>query len=139
MLVELGLAEKILIIFLIVGHTHCSVDQYFSILTRAVKACRFIGSMKALWHLYQYAHKIENRRPSVNRAIMASYDYTTMLEPYLNAPMYFTIPHVFVLRSKFTKCILQYSLFSSFSLLPQEPLLRSGLIILQHTYTHPTD
>ncbi len=36
-LIETGILKEIEVNFLIVGHTHCSVDQYFSVLSRAVK------------------------------------------------------------------------------------------------------
>ena len=111
MLVELGFVDRIFLNFLIVGHTHCSIDQYFSVLTRAIKKCSFIGSPMALWNLYAVAHKNEKRRPSINKLIEVVYDMKAMLKPYLNPAMYFTIPHVFVFHLRFSKCVLQYKLF----------------------------
>ena len=36
-LIELGYFEGIDINFLIVGHTHSSIDQYFSVLSKSIK------------------------------------------------------------------------------------------------------
>ena len=83
----------------------------------------------SLHNLYSRAHKLELFRPALNRMIRLVYDMKKMLQPYLNPAMYFTIPHVFFLRRKFAKCILQYTLFSSFkTLLPQEPDLCTGMV-----------
>ena len=39
---ETGLLDEIYINFLIVGHTHISIDQYFSVLSRAINRAEFI-------------------------------------------------------------------------------------------------
>jgi hypothetical protein len=36
--------KKVEIFFLIVGHTHASIDQYFSVLAREISKTNFIGS-----------------------------------------------------------------------------------------------
>ena len=40
--------KKIEVFFLIVGHTHASIDQYFSILAREISKTNFIGSPLSL-------------------------------------------------------------------------------------------
>ena len=52
LLVELGYFEKITVGFLIVGHTHASIDQYFSCLRKLIRRASFIASPLALQHLY---------------------------------------------------------------------------------------
>ena len=84
LLVEIGTFDIIEVNFLIVGHTHCSIDQYFSILSRGIRRCEFIGSPIALWNLYQGVHKNPKRRPSVNRQIDTIFDMKVALQPYLN-------------------------------------------------------
>jgi hypothetical protein len=42
-LVELGYFDAIDTNLLIVGHTHSSIDQYFSVLSKAIKSAEFIG------------------------------------------------------------------------------------------------
>jgi len=45
--------------FLVVGHTHCPLDQYFSVLSKAILKAIFIASPEALMELFDTAHKIE--------------------------------------------------------------------------------
>lgn len=44
LLVEEGHFTQICVNFLIVGHTHSSIDQFFSVLSRKIKAQRFVGT-----------------------------------------------------------------------------------------------
>ena len=37
--------------FLIVGHTHASIDQYFSVIAKAIRNSHFIGTPVALMEL----------------------------------------------------------------------------------------
>ena len=46
LLVETGLLDEIYVNFLIVGHTHISIDQYFSVLSRAINRAEFIVKAK---------------------------------------------------------------------------------------------
>ena len=45
---ETGLLDEIYVNFLIVGHTHISIDQYFSVLSRVINRAEFIGERKKL-------------------------------------------------------------------------------------------
>ena len=56
-LVEEMYFDKIEVFFLIVGHTHNLLDQWFSVLGKAVKGADFIGSPLALHQLYKRAHR----------------------------------------------------------------------------------
>lgn len=48
LLVERLHFEKVYVNFLIVGHTHTTIDQYFSVITKAICSKKFIGSPLAL-------------------------------------------------------------------------------------------
>jgi len=50
-LVELEIFDKVHINFLIVGHTHASIDQFFSVLKKDIDFCRFIGSPLSLLYM----------------------------------------------------------------------------------------
>lgn len=51
LLVELSIFDQIRFSFLIVGHTHCIIDQYFSVITNLLEACYFIGTPLAIEEL----------------------------------------------------------------------------------------
>ena len=44
LLVELGFFERVTVGFLIIGHTHASIDQYFSCLRKLIGRASFIAS-----------------------------------------------------------------------------------------------
>jgi hypothetical protein len=44
LLVQEKYFKKVEVFFLIVGHTHASIDQYFSVLAREILKTNFIGS-----------------------------------------------------------------------------------------------
>lgn len=48
LLVQEKYFTKVEIFFLIVGHTHASIDQYFSVLSREILKTNFIGSPLSL-------------------------------------------------------------------------------------------
>ena len=57
-LVELGYFDVMEMNFLIVGHTHSSIDQYFSVLSKAITNAEWIGSPLSLQALCSnQAHK----------------------------------------------------------------------------------
>jgi len=123
-LVELGYFDAIDINFLIVGHTHSSIDQYFSVLSKAIKKAEFIGSPISLQALCNQAHK-DRARPAVNRQIEVYYNVVDALKPYINNKIHFyQVPHCYVFRRLGNKCIMQYKLFSTHvSWLPLQPEL----------------
>jgi hypothetical protein len=66
-LVEDGCVDAVFLDFLVVGHTHSTIDQYFSVLATAIRSAKFIGSPFALWTLFD---KFEEKvRPAINRKI----------------------------------------------------------------------
>jgi len=130
-LVECGYFDIMEINFLIVGHTHSSIDQYFSVLSKAIDSAEWIGSPISLQALCSQAHKatrgdndeIIDQRPSINRQIEVYYDVVSALKPYINDQIkFFQVPHHFLFRRVCGKCIMQYKLFPQNSTyLPQEP------------------
>jgi hypothetical protein len=130
-LVENGYFDVLEVNFLIVGHTHSSIDQYFSVLSKAISSAEWIGSPLSLQALCSQAHKptrggndeIIERRPSVNRQIEVYYDVVSALKPYINDQIkFFQVPHHFLFRRVCGKCIMQYKLFpQNPTYLPQEP------------------
>jgi hypothetical protein len=51
LLVQEKIFKKVEVFFLIVGHTHASIDQYFSVLSREILKTNFIGSPLSLQFL----------------------------------------------------------------------------------------
>jgi hypothetical protein len=124
-LVELGYFEAIDMNFLIVGHTHSSIDQYFCVLSKAIKSAEFIGSPISLQALCNQTHK-DRSRPSVNRQLDVCYNLVDAMKPYINKRIKcFQVPHCFSFRRRGNKCIMFYNkLFSSHEKwLPTEPEL----------------
>lgn len=115
--------EAINMYFLIVGHTHNALDQYFGVLSEAVKASYFIGSPISLHHLLELAHSDPKKRPTVSRQISIIYDYTKLLGPYINKEIkFFQIPHCFQFRLIYGKAYMRYKLFSFHNeWLPKQP------------------
>lgn len=128
-LVELGYFDAIDINFLIVGHTHSSIDQYFSVLSKAIKKAEFIGSPISLQALCSQAHK-DRARPAVNRQIEVYYNLVDALKPYINNKIkFYQVPHCYIFRRLGNKCIMQYKLFSTHATwLPKQPELSKHIL-----------
>ena len=63
-LVEQGLMDEIEVAFLVVGHTHCSIDQYFSTISGYLrKKADFVLTPDAMRYLLTVCHHDESRRP----------------------------------------------------------------------------
>jgi hypothetical protein len=118
--------DKIEVGFLVVGHTHSSIDQYFSVISKAIKKSSFIGSPLALLKLIERAHSEPNNygnSKTIIRNISVYYDIKNMLDPYINRDIkYFGVPHRFKFERAYNvKCYMQYSLFSNMKYLPIVP------------------
>jgi hypothetical protein len=107
--------------FLIVGHTHNSLDQNYSILSSARKATSFISSLEALMSCFQYAHDLPRDQPLYQHEILVEYDYDKWLAPYLADYHYYQTPFVFKIDKCLGRARLQYSMLSSQPLLPAAP------------------
>jgi hypothetical protein len=118
-LVELCLFKVIQVNFLIVGHTHCSVDRMFGTFSDRINACKFIASPHALRHLLVTSI---HDRAVFNMEIISVYDWKSFLQPYINPKIkYYGIPHNFRISLKYHKAVFQYRLYSTFKWLPVEP------------------
>lgn len=139
-LIELGYFEGIDINFLIVGHTHSSIDQYFSVLSKSIKTAEFVGSPISLQALCSQAHR-DRCRPAVNRQINVCYNWVDALKPYINKKIkFFQVPHCFSFRRRGNKCIMFYKLFSSHDKwLPTEPDLSAVLSANKSSASPPAD
>jgi hypothetical protein len=74
LLVEGKIFDRIYVNFLIVGHTHNSLDQFFSVLSAAIHKAKWIGSPLAFFHLVSTAPEGSNR-PLVMKFIHAVHDF----------------------------------------------------------------
>ena len=124
LLVELGYFEKITVSFLIVGHTHASIDQYFSCLRKLIRRASFIASPLALHHLFSLdkssSETAKSRlrspyRPPIRQVqITFIRDYTAALAPYRSKFIKnYGIPYQFQFFMHLGKCICQYKQFST--------------------------
>ena len=111
LLVQEGLVDEIKCNFLVVGHTHCSIDQYFGTISKLVFACKFIASPVSLVHLLKtigteseelrllYSHDKKKastaKTPSIVDYIHYVYDYRSCFKPYMNQIKYVRFPHNF--------------------------------------------
>ena len=99
LLVERHIFDEISMGFLIVGHTHSSIDQFFSVLCNAIEASKFIGSPMALHELYSKCSNDQRMIPKRQRQIRVEFDYVSAFKPYLNKNiMYYNVPHNFLFR-----------------------------------------
>jgi len=105
--------------FLIVGHTHASIDQYFSCLRKRIKRAIFIASPPALHHLFQY--KLSNsaklksvfRPPLVQIQIYFIRNYKEAFAPYYNKKITnYGIPYGYEFSLLCGKCIVRYRMFN---------------------------
>jgi len=69
MLVEKNLVDEVLINFLIVGHTHSSLDQWFSVFSKRISASKYIGTPLSMEYLLQHSHTSFSEQPLVYKAI----------------------------------------------------------------------
>lgn len=68
-MVELQILAQVEIHFLIVGHTHTTIDQYFSALNNGLDQTNFVGTPLAMRYLLEHVHGVESRRPIVAEVI----------------------------------------------------------------------
>lgn len=129
--------KKIEVFFLIVGHTHASIDQYFSRLARAIFKQLFIGSPLSVEYLLT---NIESKcslsgrawelggeiaqKPLLVRKISVVYDMKSVMDPLINSTLkYYPLPHQFLFEKWNGISTMQYKMFSTHSeFLPRRPL-----------------
>jgi hypothetical protein len=71
-LIEMRVLYQVEIHFLIVGHTHTTIDQYFSALNSGIDSTHFVGTPLAMRYLLEHVHGVESRRPVVAQTIEVS-------------------------------------------------------------------
>lgn len=156
-LVETGSFTTITVGFLIIGHTHASIDQYFSCLRKKIRKAAFIASPMSLQHLFSVPSPSSERKRSIFRVPLSQlqltfvHDYKTALAPYYNkAITNYNIPYQFKFSLVLGKCICQTKMFSDPLLpwLPNKPngveksienLLRSQILDIANTHSLSTD
>ena len=75
LLVELGFVDVVEINFLVVGHTHCNLDQNFSVLSRRIFKAPYIASPLAMHSLLGVAHKDPREQPRFIIQVEIVHDY----------------------------------------------------------------
>jgi hypothetical protein len=134
LLVEMGYFKSITVGFLIIGHTHSSIDQYFSCLRGIIRRANFIASPLALQHLFSLdaintSPKKKKYRPPLDQIqLHYLHDYVTFFEPYRNKDIRgYGIPYQFRFTSVLGKAVCQYKQFSdSPQWLPKQPVMPSS-------------
>ena len=87
--------DEIEMFFLVVGHTHNILDQWFGVLARAIRKANFIGSALAIHAIYMIAHqeKVEHLRPKVVHQLELYHDMRKYYGPLINHEIHhFGIP-----------------------------------------------
>lgn len=113
LLLELGYFDEINLNFLVVGHTHCNLDQLFSVVANKIFHSAFIASPLAMWSLYSVAQKETYRRPKPEHVIHLKivHDYVKFFAPYVNTYLkYYGVPLRFCLRKICSRAVCQYVL-----------------------------
>ena len=133
LLVEMGYFTNVTMGFLIVGHTHASIDQYFSCLRRRIRRANFIASPLALHNLFTYALHGNEKKKKVYRPPLKQIqltfvrDYVKAFAPYYNNKITnYGVPYDFKFFLVHGKCVMQYRQFSmpsSAPWFPEAPLL----------------
>jgi hypothetical protein len=114
LLVELGYFNKIEVYFLIVGHTHTHLDQWFGVLSKAFNQYENIFSPLKLQEIVGKAHSDPQQRPKKQTQVHVTHAYTKLFEKFINKKIKFhQIPHCFLFARLAGKAIMQYKMFSS--------------------------
>jgi hypothetical protein len=99
-IVEEGFFQEIEMMFLVVGHTHNILDQWFSVLGKAVRRAHFIGSVLALHELYKIAHSDdEAKKPAHIYQLQTYHDWRRFYDPVRNPDIrHFNVPLRFKIK-----------------------------------------
>ena len=78
------------------GHTHASIDQYFSVISKAIKKAVFIGTPLALLELIRRCHEMSWQQRAIIREIKVYYDMKSYFAQYINKKIkYYNLPHLY--------------------------------------------
>jgi len=156
-LVEAGYFQTLTVGFLIVGHTHASIDQYFSCLRRKIRNASFIASPIALQHLFTLPFTASEKKKSRFRPPISQlqlhfvHDYRSALAPYFNpAITNYNIPYQFKFFNVLSKCVNHHKPFADpkFPWLPLqssevlktvEQLYKARIFSIENTHSLSTD
>ena len=137
LLVEGFFFDSVDINFLIVGHTHASIDQYFSVIAKAIFRSHFIGTPLALMELIRRCNNqlFGIRQQSIVRDIVVYYDIKSALAPYLNTKIkYYNLPLNFrIVPSYGRTAITQYrnACTNPHWLPPQAPITKGSNTVVR--------
>ena len=148
LLCETGLVDEVHLSFLVVGHTHCNLDQEFSVHSKKITDSAWIGSPLAMQELYLNAHREsiavtsgehdENEsgpRKTISVQLRYMFDWKGFFNPVVHKNIkYFQVPHRFRIKVVKGVAVCQYMLFTDESLereqwLPHEPPASTGSMI----------
>lgn len=117
LMVQKGFFKEVHINFLIVGHTHCSIDQYFSVVARALHRCSYIASplaMEKVWSTAFTGDEMGRLNPLITRKLDAVYDLKEAFERYRAPPIAcISFPFCFKFTLYFGIVTLQYKQYST--------------------------
>jgi hypothetical protein len=139
LLVETGMVDEVNLNFLVVGHTHCNLDQEFSVHSKKINSSAWIGSPLAMQELYLNAHKEsallnnnddpENEpapRKTLSFQLQYMFDWKSFFKPIVSKTIkYYQVPHRFRIKLVRNVAVCQYMLFTDETFreqwLPREP------------------
>ena len=113
-LIELGYFDRINTNFLIVGHTHCNLDQNFSVLSKRIYESEHILTPLAMKELLASAHSSPKERPLHIIQLQSVHDMKNHLSDIINLKLHhFQVPHRFAQFRHVASgmAICQYQLF----------------------------
>jgi hypothetical protein len=134
--------SKIYINFLIVGHTHASIDQFFSTLSKAIQATSFIGTPTALMHLFMMdrsrTKNTLNFKIGMARQIEVYYDYIALFAPYVNTHVTVSIARACTHTHKHIHPHTHtHTHTHTYTHILTLALPHSHILTYSHTHTHP--
>lgn len=95
LLIELGHIDCAYMNFLIVGHTHDSLDQIFSVLSNKINDS-VIATIPAMHELYSSAHSDYHERPWYVLQLEVVHDWSGFFSPFINTRISrHSLPHRF--------------------------------------------
>jgi hypothetical protein len=157
MLVEKDIFDTVDVYFLIVGHTHASIDQYFSVLARQILSSDFIGSPLSLqsllgrekdynlsgdgWKQTDPNAKPRREKPLLIRKLSVIFDLKSCLVGIIDMDIkFYSIPHRFQFKKFLGVTAMQYTIYSTQEMmLPPRPTttaLRSERIVVLHYHNN---
>jgi hypothetical protein len=73
-----------IIFFILAGHTHNILDQWFGVLAATIRKANFIGSFIALYELYRIAHDESSRKLRLKRSNSWKKRYASVANEFIH-------------------------------------------------------